>query len=408
MKGGALMHYKWIELYGYAGIYNGMGLMQMKIDFTKCKSNKVIIRGSNGSGKSTLINAINPNPDSNDKFMPNSEARKNICLVDNGTEYVIRYIHPITNSGRGTTKGYIAKTINGQLVELNPNGNISSCKDILYEEFNLDSNFISLSRLSSEDTIGYSDIEFISDQLAMGVIDDVQWDFIKTCPAKDVNSLKVVHTSYERPIFDNDIISIVSYDDNDEETKYKINFSGTKLSEGNVLDLSIESGEVVPQSEDKQEPVEEVKDIVVPIVTIGRFIFVNDDSVKLSEHSNLIYSKKSLHKSCNVEKGTICWILAKENVIIITRRDGISDYRRPILYKKDLPSDYSSFSVLDNSKWYMEDCFICSEEENILDAAVKTIRTKLQAKVDSIEIKQQTNENLVTNDTKDTLKLKAI
>ena len=157
-----------------------------------------------------------------------------------------------------------------------------------------------------------------------------------------------------------------------------------------------------------QEPVEEVKDIVVPIVTIGRFIFVNDDSVKLSEHSNLIYSKKSLHKSCNVEKGTICWILAKENVIIITRRDGISDYRRPILYKKDLPSDYSSFSVLDNSKWYMEDCFICSEEENILDAAVKTIRTKLQAKVDSIEIKQQTNENLVTNDTKDTLKLKAI
>lgn len=145
------MKYKWIELYGYAGIYNGMGLMQIKIDFTKCKTNKIIIRGSNGSGKSTLINAINPNPDSNDKFIPNSEARKNICLTDNGVDYIIRYIHPINNSGRGTTKGYISKTINGQLVELNPNGNISSCKDILYEEFNLDSNFISLSKLSSED-----------------------------------------------------------------------------------------------------------------------------------------------------------------------------------------------------------------------------------------------------------------
>lgn len=263
-------------------------------------------------------------------------------------------------------------------------------------------------RLSSEDTIGYSDIEFISDQLAMGVIDDVQWDFIKTCPAKDVNSLKVVHTSYERPIFDNDIISIVSYDDNDEETKYKINFSGTKLSEGNVLDLSIESGEIVPQTENKQEPVEEVKETVVPIVTIGRFVFVNDDSVKLSEHSNLIYSKKSLHKPCNIDKGTICWILAKENVIVITRRDGISDYRRAILYKKDLPSDFASFAVLNDSKWYMEDCFICTEEEDILNTAIKTIKTKLQEKVDSIEIKQQTNENLVTNDTKDTLKLKAI
>ena len=129
-------------------------------------------------------------------------------------------------------------------------------------------------RLSSDEAIGYSDIEFISDQLAMGVIDDVQWDFIKTCPTKDVNSLKVVHTSYEQPFFDNDIISIVSYDDHDEEIEYKINFSGTKLSEGNVLDLSIESGEVVPQAENKQEIVEEIKEISVPIVTIGRFVFV--------------------------------------------------------------------------------------------------------------------------------------
>ena len=147
------MRYKGIELINYGGIYNGMGLYQIKIDFTKCISNKIIIRGANGSGKSTLINAINPNPDSNDCFIPNMEARKNIYLEDENTgiEYIIRYIHPVTNSGRGTTKGYISKTINGQMVELNPNGNISSCKDILYEEFNLDANFISLSRLSSED-----------------------------------------------------------------------------------------------------------------------------------------------------------------------------------------------------------------------------------------------------------------
>lgn len=263
-------------------------------------------------------------------------------------------------------------------------------------------------RLSSDDTIGYTDIEFISDQLAMGVIDNVQWDFIKTCPVQNINSLKVVHTSYEQPIFDKDIISIVSYDDNDEEIRYKINFSGTKLSEGNELDLNIESGEVAPQSESKSEPVEEVKEIVVPIVTIGRFVFVNDDSVKLSEHSNLIFSKKSLHKPCNIDKGAICWVLVKENVIVITRRDGISDYRRAILYKKELPSEFSSFAVLNDSKWYMEDCFICTEEEDILDTAIKAIKTKLQEKVDSIEIKQQTNENLVTNDTKDTLKLKAI
>lgn len=146
------MRYKFIELYNYAGIYNGMGINQIKIDFTKCITNKVIIRGSNGSGKSTLMSAINPNPDGNDKFIPGSEARKIIGLFDNGTDYIIRYIHPVTNSGaRSTTKGYISKGVNGQMVELNPNGNISSCKDILYNEFNLDSNYLSLSRLTSED-----------------------------------------------------------------------------------------------------------------------------------------------------------------------------------------------------------------------------------------------------------------
>lgn len=146
------MRYKSIELYNYAGIYNGMGLTQIKIDFTKCVTNKVIIKGKNGSGKSTLLNAINPNPDSNDLFIPNAEARKIIVLYENGIEYVIRYIHPVnSNNGiRGTTKGYISKTIDGQLVELNPNGNISSCKDILYNEFNLDSNYLSLAKLTTE------------------------------------------------------------------------------------------------------------------------------------------------------------------------------------------------------------------------------------------------------------------
>ena len=145
------MKYQWIELQNYAGIYNGMRLNQIKIDFTKCKTNKILIRGDNGSGKSTLMSAINVNPDSNDKFIPNAEARKNLCIIDNGVEYIIRYIHPVTNAGRGTTKGYISKNINGEMVELNPNGNISSCKDILYQEFNLDSNFMALSQLSSED-----------------------------------------------------------------------------------------------------------------------------------------------------------------------------------------------------------------------------------------------------------------
>lgn len=145
------MRYLWIELIGYAGIYNGLGLNNIKIDFTKCVHNKIVILGKNGSGKSTLMNSINPNPDSNDNFIPNIEARKSMSLLCNGTEYIINYIHGIKSDGsRATTKGYVSKCINGVFHELNPNGNISSCKDILYDELGLDSNYISLSKLSSE------------------------------------------------------------------------------------------------------------------------------------------------------------------------------------------------------------------------------------------------------------------
>lgn len=145
------MKFKWIDLQNYAGIYNGMGLNQIRIDFTKCKSNKIIIRGDNGSGKSTLIDAIGIMADANDKFIPGMEARKSCCITDGTSDYVIRYIHPVNNNGdRGTTKGYITKTFNGVGVELNMNGNISSCKEILFNEFNLDANFISLSQLSAE------------------------------------------------------------------------------------------------------------------------------------------------------------------------------------------------------------------------------------------------------------------
>lgn len=145
------MRYESIELLNYAGVYNGMSLNQITIDFSQCISNKIIFRGDNGSGKSTIMRAISPMPDSNDQFIPGVEARKTIVLIDGNTRYCIRYIHPVANSNRSTTKGYIAKSINGAMVELNTTGNISSCKEIIYDEFGFDSAYVSLAQLSSED-----------------------------------------------------------------------------------------------------------------------------------------------------------------------------------------------------------------------------------------------------------------
>ena len=138
-----------IKLTGYIGIYNGMGLNEIEIDLSKAKHKLLIIKGSNGSGKSTIEKALNPLPDSNLFFIPGVSAKKELLLQDKDVIYRIIYNHPIKNGSgdRDTTKGYIYK--NGIL--LNPNGNISDAKNIIYDELNLDPNFVALSALSSDD-----------------------------------------------------------------------------------------------------------------------------------------------------------------------------------------------------------------------------------------------------------------
>lgn len=141
-----------IRLIGYIGIYNGLALDEIYINFRKCKNKIVLIKGLNGSGKSTLLYALSPLPDSNDNFIPEREARKELEIINGDITYKITFIHGIkTNKERETTKAYITKYVNGVGLELNPNGNVGSYKDVLFGEFNLDPNFISLTQLGCED-----------------------------------------------------------------------------------------------------------------------------------------------------------------------------------------------------------------------------------------------------------------
>lgn len=141
-----------LYLMNYAGIFNGMGINEIYIDFTKCKNRIILIRGDNGSGKSTLEKTMKPLPDSNNEFIPQSKAIKKIEYFDeySGDIYSIQFIHECKPNGdRCTAKGYIKKISNGIITELNPNGNITSCKDIIFDELKLDPNYIALSQLSS-------------------------------------------------------------------------------------------------------------------------------------------------------------------------------------------------------------------------------------------------------------------
>lgn len=143
-----------IKLNNYIGIYHGLGLKELKIDFSKRKNKITIIRGANGSGKSSLFRAINPLPDDNKEFIQGEIASKEISYRDGDTIYKIIYTHGIKNGERDTAKGRVYRYCSDRYTEvedLNPTGNITSCKEMIYELFNLDSNFIALSQLSSED-----------------------------------------------------------------------------------------------------------------------------------------------------------------------------------------------------------------------------------------------------------------
>ena len=142
-----------ITLKNYIGIFNGLGLNEISINFRLCKHKVIAIKGKNGSGKSTLFKSIHPLPDNNDRLIPGLPAEKLMEIQDNDIIYNIKIYHGINSNGkRETTKAYIKKIHpNGEHEELNPNGNVTSYRDILFTEFNLDPNFVTLSQLSSED-----------------------------------------------------------------------------------------------------------------------------------------------------------------------------------------------------------------------------------------------------------------
>jgi hypothetical protein len=156
----------YFRLKGYIKVLNGMGLDEIAIDMSNFKNRIVLIQGENGCAKSTIIDAMSPSVDSSDSY------RTDVFIDENGNRQIIEYpaekeIHYICNNPNGTqdyykilivsgvdgsrtkrlvTKAYISK--NGQ--ELNPNGNISSFKEIRDSMLGIDPIYLDLSSISSE------------------------------------------------------------------------------------------------------------------------------------------------------------------------------------------------------------------------------------------------------------------
>lgn len=134
-----------LRLKGYLGITNGMLRDEINIDFTRSRHRIILIKGATGSGKTTILDAISPLPDDNSKLIPGMPAEKEM-IFSNGMRILIQ--HPINSNGdRATNKAFIWEND----VNLNPNGNITSFKEIVADRLGLDANYDALSKLSTRD-----------------------------------------------------------------------------------------------------------------------------------------------------------------------------------------------------------------------------------------------------------------
>lgn len=144
-----MLKIKRLILRNYKRIYNGLGTRCLDIDFAEAHNIFRLI-GNNGTGKSTILNALTPFPEPPSEYMPNcTEAGKSIYLKEDNMMYHICY----TYNGK-TNSASIEKYPYGHWdirEELNPSGNISSAKEIIYSLFNLDANFETLTMMNGYD-----------------------------------------------------------------------------------------------------------------------------------------------------------------------------------------------------------------------------------------------------------------
>lgn len=221
-----------LKLVNYGGIYNGMGLKEIEIDFTRCQHRIILIKGDNGSGKSTIEMALKPLPDDSSAFIRGENALKEIEYIDEFENiiYSIRFIHECKGNSR-TTKGYISKGLSlSTMVELNPSGNITSCKDIIFEEFQLDPNYITLSQLSATKR-GIADLKPADRKRYVNAIlttTDVYNDMYKTLSKKASNYKAMLQSATTK--LDN-IGNVALLDQSIEFTSSKISDAEKMLEE---------------------------------------------------------------------------------------------------------------------------------------------------------------------------------
>lgn len=145
-----------IILKNFSAIKNAMKSDEIEIDFSNAENKVCLIIGKNGSGKTSLLSQLHPFSDvgnldvrnGNDLILKDKDGYKEIHIIKNKDYYIIKHYYTHHKDKGHSVKSYISK--NG--VELNINGNVSSFKEYVKEELQIESDYLKLIRLGSNVT----------------------------------------------------------------------------------------------------------------------------------------------------------------------------------------------------------------------------------------------------------------
>lgn len=140
------MKITYLLLENFAGIYVGLGLKKLEIDFKNNKNPMIILNGKNGSGKTVILSALSPFRDSNDErkdiILEGEKGYKEIHFTHKKNKYVIKHFYgPNSNQN----KSFISKNDK----ELNENGGIKTFNNIVKNELKVDQEYFKVGRLGN-------------------------------------------------------------------------------------------------------------------------------------------------------------------------------------------------------------------------------------------------------------------
>lgn len=151
------MYIEKLILENYASIAVALKAKRIEIDFSNRRNRICLLCAPNGGGKTSILSAMTPfatlgNLDVRDSLpiiQVGKKGYKEIIIRDGKTRYAIKhYYTPNGDKGTHSVKSYIEK----DGTELNPNGNVSSFKEIVNQELDIEMDYLKLVRLGNNVT----------------------------------------------------------------------------------------------------------------------------------------------------------------------------------------------------------------------------------------------------------------